>query len=374
MITISLCMIVRNEQATLERCIHSVQEAVDEIIIVDTGSTDSTKEIAGRWTPHVRDYKWKHHFADARNYSFEQAAMDYILWLDADDVLLPAELQKLLELKHSLSPDIDRVSMPYHCDFDEYGHATLKVRRVRLVRRSRNYEWTGAVHEDLSIEEGGCLDSDIVITHRKNHSRSDTKRNLRIYELLLSSGVEFTARDTLHYAMELHQHSFYEQAVLYYQQFIDSNQRTIEDIIHVCSKLADCYYHMGNRDKEQEWIFKSFTYDIPRPEFCCRLAYFFLEKEQFQQAVYWYKLAIESPPPVNPWAISNDVARTWLPHMQLGMCYYHLNAYELSYHHNKIASGYLPDDQRILNNLILLENEILKVKEQPDLRLTTFPC
>ena len=94
--TISLCMIVRNEEKVLARCLESVRGCVDEIIIVDTGSSDGTKEIAARFTDKIYDFEWIDDFSAARNYSFEQATGDYLLWLDADDVLLPADAEALL--------------------------------------------------------------------------------------------------------------------------------------------------------------------------------------------------------------------------------------------------------------------------------------
>ena len=68
--TISLCMIVKNEERVLARCLDSVADLVDEIIIVDTGSTDATKEIAARYTEKIYDFVWQDHFAAARNFSF----------------------------------------------------------------------------------------------------------------------------------------------------------------------------------------------------------------------------------------------------------------------------------------------------------------
>lgn len=362
MITISLCMIVKNEEESLERCLQSVRDIVDEIIIVDTGSTDRTKEIAGKWTPNVFDFNWIHDFSAARNFSFTQATMDYILWLDADDVLLPEDNLKLSHLKQFLSPAVDAVSMQYHCDFDDQGNVTLNVRRTRLVKRSRNYQWKGAVHEDLSIRVGTIYDSDIVVTHRKNHSTSIPDRNLKIYENLLAQGKEFSSQDMLHYAMELHQHRFYQKATESYLKFMEMEDISIEDRIYVCSKLADCYYHLGDRKKEREFIFKSFEYDTPRSEFCCRLGYYFLEISQFSQASFWYKLATGLPAPDNRWAIQNLASRTWLPHMQLGLCYYQLGDYEKSYRHNGIALSYRPDDQNIINNMKLLE-ELIKMEQ-----------
>ena len=113
MITISLCMIVKNEEAVLARCLDSVKEVVDEIVIVDTGSTDKTKEIAAQYTGLVYDFAWDDNFSAARNASFARATKDYILWLDADDVLLPADRQMLGQLKQTLPCDIDVVMMRY---------------------------------------------------------------------------------------------------------------------------------------------------------------------------------------------------------------------------------------------------------------------
>ena len=78
MITISLCMIVKNEEEVLDRCLSSIADLMDEIIIVDTGSTDRTKEIARRYTSKIYDFTWTGNFADARNYSFSKASAQYI--------------------------------------------------------------------------------------------------------------------------------------------------------------------------------------------------------------------------------------------------------------------------------------------------------
>lgn len=87
MIEISLCMIVRNEEKSLPRCLASVEGLVDEIVIVDTGSADRTKEIAGAFGAAIYDFTWTEDFSAARNHAFSKATRDYIFWLDADDYL-----------------------------------------------------------------------------------------------------------------------------------------------------------------------------------------------------------------------------------------------------------------------------------------------
>ena len=125
MITISLCMIVKNEEDVLARCLESAKPAVEEIILVDTGSTDRTKEIARSFTDKIYDFAWIDDFSAARNFSFSKASMDYCMWLDADDVLLPADREALLRLKETLSPSVDVVMMKYHTEFDETGKPTF---------------------------------------------------------------------------------------------------------------------------------------------------------------------------------------------------------------------------------------------------------
>ena len=111
MATISLCMIVKNEEAVLARCLDSIADLMDEIIIVDTGSTDHTKEIAAKYTSQIYDFKWTSDFSAARNFSFSKANMDYIYAADADEVLDDFNHERFLRLKNALLPEIEIVQM-----------------------------------------------------------------------------------------------------------------------------------------------------------------------------------------------------------------------------------------------------------------------
>ena len=123
--TISLCMIVRNEEESLERCLESTRNVADEIIIVDTGSTDGTIDIAKRYTQKVYEFPWIDDFAAARNFAFSKATRQYCMWLDADDILEPSDREALLRLKALLPADVDVVMMRYHTAFDEKDRPTF---------------------------------------------------------------------------------------------------------------------------------------------------------------------------------------------------------------------------------------------------------
>ncbi|OAA83364.1 SPBc2 prophage-derived glycosyltransferase SunS [Clostridium ljungdahlii] len=138
MITVSLCMIVKNEEDTIGRCLDSVKEVVDEFVIVDTGSSDNTKNVIKKYTNNIYDFKWIDDFSAARNFAFSKATKEYIFWLDADDILLPEDIKKFKFLKKNLDTSIDSVTMKYNISFDEYGNITTSYRRNRLVKREKN--------------------------------------------------------------------------------------------------------------------------------------------------------------------------------------------------------------------------------------------
>ncbi|MBW3496800.1 glycosyltransferase family 2 protein [Bacillus sp. FDAARGOS_1420] len=354
MVTISLCMIVKNEESNLEKCLQSIKGIPNEIIIVDTGSTDRTKEIARRWTSHVLDFEWIDDFAEARNYAFECATQKYIFWLDADDILLPEEQKKLLELKQNLDESIDAVSMVYHTLLDKHNNVVTSTHRLRLLKKSRGFKWSGMVHEDVNTSEiYRCYNSDIVVTHTKGHSPS--KRNLEIYEKAERSEKRFASQDYFNYARELQVNKMYEKAIKFHNLFLESKNIPKELRVFTYHNLACCYFQVGKPEKELELTVESFKYDIPQPVFCCRMGEHFTKQKQFKQAIFWYLLAIENGKLNQNYHIEQFIYQTWLPHKQLGMCYYKIGDYGSSYKHNKEVLKCIPDDNETLNNVRVLK-------------------
>ena len=264
MVSVSLCMIVKDEEETIGRCLDSVRHLVDEIVIVDTGSTDRTKDRVRQYTDRIYDFQWIDDFAAARNYSFQQATQDYIFWLDADDVLLKEDQEKFAKLKATLSPHIDAVTMDYHLAFDEHGNVTFRTKRHRLVRRERRFRWVGAVHEYLEVG-GHIFHSDVAVTHLGTDR--DPDRNLKIYEKRLARGETFSPRDLYYFANELSDHRQLERAVYYYEKFLDTKKGWLEDNIAACGKLADCYFQLGEPEKAFRALLRSLVLTGPGPKF-----------------------------------------------------------------------------------------------------------
>lgn len=201
MITISLCMIVKNEEAILKRCLDTIADLVEEIIIVDTGSTDRTKEIARRYTDKLYDFKWVDDFSKARNFAFSKATQEYIYSADADEVLDAKNRERFRMLKTCLLPEIEIVQMKYG---NQLSFGTVynfdEEYRPKLFKRLRSFVWEEPIHENVRIHPV-IFDSDIVITHMPTSVHGD--RDLRNFEKQLGAGRKLSKRLQNMYAREL---------------------------------------------------------------------------------------------------------------------------------------------------------------------------
>ncbi|MFD2706486.1 glycosyltransferase [Salibacterium lacus] len=356
MITISLCMIVKNEEEVLARCLDTVKDLVEEINIVDTGSDDRTVEIAKSYTDRVFYFEWTGSFTEARNESFRYATQEYTLYLDADDVLLEKDREKLKALKENLDPAVDSVSMYYNAGMDEFGNITLQYRRNRLLKTSRNFKWQGDVHNYLVVS-GHIINSDIAVTHKKTSHA--TGRNLDIYSKKIAKGETFGARDYFYYGNELRENGYPEEAIESYTKNIEMKEGWVEDKVYACLNRGDCYRFIGDLDKELASLFESFRFSrIPRPETCSRIGYNLQQKQEFSFAVYWYETAVNLKVDPNKWSFTYPAYSTWYPHLQLCVCHYNLHQFQKAWEHNEMARKYRPEDEKILFNKQLLEKKI----------------
>lgn len=358
--TISLCMIVKNEEAHIARCLDSIAELVDEIIIVDTGSTDRTAEIVSNYTSQIYRFPWKDDFSEARNYSFSKASMNYCMWMDADDVLEEKEKEKFLELKQVLTPDTDMVMMKYNTSFDEAGKPSFSYFRERWIRNCARYRWIGAVHEVIP-PDGRVIYSDIAISHKKEGA-GDPDRNLRIYRKLLAEGKTLDPRQQYYYGRELYYHGQYEEAVSVLEAFLLSEAGWVENKIEACSVCANCYYKMGQEQTALYALLRSLGFDLPRAELCCEIGRHFLEHGNIHNAVYWYETALRIPKKEYADGFVLPDSYDYVPYMQLCVCYDKLGEQQKAQEYNEKAGACKPYSSAYLYNRQYFDS--LQRKEQ----------
>jgi glycosyltransferase involved in cell wall biosynthesis/SAM-dependent methyltransferase len=187
-------MIVRDEERNLGTCLDSLAGLADEIVVVDTGSTDRTREVATRYGAQVHDFAWVDDFAAARNESIRHARGRWILWLDADEWLDAENRARLARLLDGLDGRCrgyrmhQRSAIGAAAQRDESG--TVIFQQVRLFPNAPGIRWEYRVHEQIgpSIERQGgeVLDSDVFIEHSGYADpglfQRKAERNLRLLE------------------------------------------------------------------------------------------------------------------------------------------------------------------------------------------------
>ncbi|MFF2888679.1 FkbM family methyltransferase [Paenibacillus sp. NPDC057967] len=146
-----------------------------------------------------------------------------------------------------------------------------------------------------------------------------------------------------------------DQAIRQCELIHQSKTASLDDRLHACYEAAEIWHEQGDAEQERVTIYRSFEYAAPRAEFCCKLGYLYLEQEDYAKAAYWYKLATEIEPPSSRTGFYKEACWTWLPHLQLCICRYHMGDIASAYRHNEIAREYYPNERHILFNKTFLE-------------------
>ena len=192
---VSACMIVKNEERCVERCIRSMLDIVDELLVVDTGSVDKTRQIAQKLGAKIWDFAWKDDFAAAKNEALAHATGDWVLFLDADEWFEGRSAQNLLQFLRALPPGTEAVSVR-RVERMNAAEAPVYTPATRAFLNSPDIRYYGAIHEHL-LRGGRPLNTvnappDKVALEHDGYAgpvgRSKAKRNLQILQRLADGG------------------------------------------------------------------------------------------------------------------------------------------------------------------------------------------
>lgn len=298
MITISICMIVKNEEKILSRCLDTIKDLAEEIIIVDTGSTDKTKEIAAKYTDKIYDFAWIDDFSAARNFAFSKATKEYIYSADADEVLDETNRQRFFWLKQNLLPEIDLVQMKYGNQL-QFGSVYNfdEEYRPKLFKRLREFVWEAPIHETVRTQPV-IYDSDIIITHMQQESHAG--RDLKNFRKQIEKGYRPDKRIHHMYACELYmagEVSDFCEARAYFEGAVEDIARSSEELQESCVIVAKA----ARLQQDIAGFFKYTTKLIATEgcsEVCLELGSYYEQIGDLQEATVWYYNACYETEPI----------------------------------------------------------------------------
>lgn len=349
MVTISACLIVKNEEEVLSRALSSVKSGVDEIIVVDTGSVDGTKAVAAQFTDKVYDFEWVQDFAAARNFCAQKATCDYFMWLDADDVIDENALRRLKRLKATLDKSVDIVMTPYVVKSEPNGKPTFSYYRERIIKCGAGHVWKGRVHEVIE-PNGKIIYENIPVRHAKLSVKAgDSDRNLKIYEYAVSIGESLDARSQYYYARELYYHGRFEDAAAQFHAVLEGNGWYVNKI-DACLLLSRIYSSRGQYERARRVLVQSFVYDLPNGEVCHALGDNYFVLGDYRRAIYWYSRAASLKPNAKSGSFIDYDCYGFLPLLQLCVCYDRLGNHKTAFKYHTRVKKLRPNHPSVRSN------------------------
>ncbi len=305
---ISLCLIARNEERFLARCLDSVRGIVDEIVLVDTGSTDRTMEIAARYGAKVIQYPWADDFAAARNISLEHATGDWALWLDADEEIAPESAGKIRQAVEATPPHVGgfmvRIQNWLQSTERKAGSEMAVHHACRLFRRVPGVRFEGRIHEQnlrslIGLGYSYIWQEDLVLDHfgyageimalRNKHERfirmlrreveECPDESLRAFQLFNLGNAYFTFGDM-------------ESAAKYLGQSVELADVAEEYTVTAFVELASALQRLGRSRDGLKICDRAETLGIEQAGLCFARGYCLLHEERYEEAGTAFQSAI----------------------------------------------------------------------------------
>ncbi|GMQ64318.1 TPR domain-containing glycosyltransferase [Vallitalea sp. AN17-2] len=372
-------MIVKNEEKYLVKCLESVKELVDEMIIVDTGSIDSTVDIAKKFGAKILHYTWDNNFSNARNFSLKYASKDWILLMDGDDEFAKEDYSKFIQLVNTSSKDAHYFKTLSYAGKIKNNNIITNL-NLRLLKNNKKYKFRGAIHEQITPIEGkmdynNCSSEDIKIYHYGYltdvaKDKNKRKRNITIIEKALENdphnpfhifnlGNEYYAMDKKEKALELY-NKVYAKVVTtsgYYSKLIIRRIMCLDEL----GRYSDALQGIEEGLKIYE---KFVDLELIRGWIYMKLKRFTLAIDAFNSC-----LKIVSPP-IELEFING--ANTVRPLQALGDIYYQFEDYEKAYSYYEKMLTYAYNIELPMSKIASILNKQYENKQFVTYKLTSY--
>ena len=301
--TLSVSIIVKNEESVIERCLSFCSKLADEIVVIDTGSTDKTKELASKF-PKVKLFDSEYfnkdtHFSDfefgkAKNEAVKKCTSDWICWVDADDFMDDENISKV---RNIIESENRNCLYSFHVS---YGG--LRFEHCRLFTNHANilFDETHACHEYLvTLGNPLVIRHDVIVQHLPEHKHvSSQSRNVAIMEKDYFQRNRRDSRTCFYLANSYRESNEFLKAIEIYDKYLECSMWREERFFARYYK-AQCLYRLGKTDDGKDEALRAIAEDGRFAEALCFMGDVFCAKRDWEMAILWYKMALATPYPEN---------------------------------------------------------------------------
>ena len=327
--TLSVALIVKDEEAHLQKTIDSLQGIYDELVVVDTGSKDRTKEIAEKAGAKVFDLSISpFRFDTARNFSFEKCTSDWILWIDADDRLEnPEAIRKIIE---EAPKELDGICATYNYAFDARGLCVARHVKERLIRNNGSLTWLGVLHEAMvETRKAHLSTTDVFAVSHEKDAAGFARSSQRNYDIVKKwvddEGEDKTdPRNVLSLANACLGLGKYAEAIPYFDVFVRRSGWD-QEIYVALHRMAVCYRDLGMHQESIECDLRAIECQPEVKDAYIGLGQTYMEMKQWLKSEHWLKQSFSK---LNSQAavIHNPAEYSFNPWWFLGHVYANLSA------------------------------------------------
>ncbi len=322
---LTLACIARNEETALPLMIESVCGVADEIVVLDTGSTDKTVEVAKRYTDKVFFREWDDSFCNARNACMEHCTGDWVLWLDCDETLAPGVAAMLKPLLEQTPDTVDLILLPIRMCHDDGTHFQ-RFPGERLQRNRTEWKWHADMHNFLDVpctpEKRGIADAIEIVHNRSCHTpeqrtaRSAQRLQMAETKLATKAAHDPADRRSLFYvAGTYHDSGQHEKALEWFEKYFPVSDFA-EERYQAAYLAGQSCLALGRRTEAKTWFDRAVGENWRRAEADVALAEMAVFEGDLDKAEWHYKCASLKAMPLDPMFVEYD-KHTWIPYAGL---------------------------------------------------------